>query len=83
MDGTVARPVPHLRRGAGRQVTGTAHKSGAGAGVGHEPALPAPALPDPVLLAAQRRQARRTALVLGVVAVCVYVGFILGTGFRN
>jgi hypothetical protein len=59
-------------------VTGSAHKSGAGTGVGHEPALP-----DPVLLAAQRRQARRTALVLGVVAVCVYVGFILGTGLRN
>ena len=64
-------------------MTGTVHNSGAADGGGHDPALPAPALPDPVLLAAQRRQARRTALVLGVVAVCVYVGFILGTGLRN
>lgn len=38
---------------------------------------------DPVVIAAQRRQARRTALVLGIVAVCVYLGFIVATGLRN
>ncbi|MBN8280487.1 MAG: hypothetical protein J0M16_07765 [Gammaproteobacteria bacterium] len=38
---------------------------------------------DPAALFAQRRQARRWALVLGVVAFCVYVGFILATGFRH
>jgi hypothetical protein len=38
---------------------------------------------DPVLIAAQRRQARRTALLLGIVAACVYVGFILATGLRS
>jgi hypothetical protein len=59
-------------------VTGTAHNSGTPAGVGHDPALP-----DPVLLAAQRRRARRTALLLGIVAACVYLGFILATGLRN
>jgi hypothetical protein len=59
-------------------VTGTAHNSGVPAGAGDDPALP-----DPVLLAAQRRQARRTALVLGIVAICVYLGFILATGLRS
>lgn len=59
-------------------MTGTAHNSGAPAGVGRDPAPP-----DPVLLAAQRRQARRTALLLGIVAACVYLGFILATGLRN
>jgi hypothetical protein len=54
-------------------VTGSVHNSGAADGGGH----------DPALLAAQRRQARRTALVLGIVAVCVYLGFILGTSLRN
>jgi len=78
MDGAVAGPVPHLRRGADRQVTGPAHNNSATAGVEHD--LP-PA--DPVLVAAQRRQARRTALVLGIVAACVYLGFILATGLRN
>ena len=38
---------------------------------------------DPAVLAAQRRQARRWALVLGVIAFCVYVGFILATSFRH
>ena len=38
---------------------------------------------DPAVLVAQRRQARRWALVLGVIAFCVYVGFILATGFRH
>jgi hypothetical protein len=42
-----------------------------------------PALHDPVLLAAQRRQARRTALLLAVVALCTYLGFIIATGLRN
>ena len=59
-------------------MTGTARNRGTPAGVG-----PAPALPDPVLLAAQRRQARRTALLLGIVAACVYLGFILATGLRD
>jgi len=31
----------------------------------------------------QRRRARRTALVLGVLALCTYLGFILATGLRN
>jgi uncharacterized membrane protein (DUF485 family) len=31
----------------------------------------------------QRRRARRTALFLGVLALCMYVGFILATGLRN
>ncbi|MBL8201105.1 MAG: hypothetical protein JNK40_09055 [Chromatiales bacterium] len=38
---------------------------------------------DPVIIAGQRRQARRTALVLGIVALCVYLGFILATGLRH
>ncbi len=59
-------------------MTGSVHKSGDPAGIGHDPTLP-----DPVLLAAQRRQARRTALLLGFVALCVYLGFILATGLRN
>lgn len=59
-------------------MSGSAHNSGTSAGVGHDPALP-----DPVLLAAQRRQARRTALLLGIIAACVYLGFIVATGLRN
>ncbi|MEO7387259.1 MAG: hypothetical protein ABIX37_10020 [Gammaproteobacteria bacterium] len=38
---------------------------------------------DPVLLAAQRRQARRTAVLLGILAACFYVGFILATSLRH
>jgi hypothetical protein len=59
-------------------VTGSADNSGTQAVAGHDPAAP-----DPVLLAAQRRQARRTALLLGIVALCVYLGFMLATGLRN
>ncbi|MDH5254761.1 MAG: hypothetical protein OEW72_02495 [Gammaproteobacteria bacterium] len=59
-------------------MTGSGHNSGAPAGVGHDQVLP-----DPVLVAAQRRQARRAALLLGIVALCVYLGFILATGLRN
>ena len=59
-------------------MTGSVHNSGTSAGAGGNPALP-----DPVLVAAQRRQARRTALVLGVVALCVYLGFIVATGLRH
>jgi len=59
-------------------VTGAAHNRGTPAVAGQVPAVP-----DPVLLAAQRRQARRTALLLGIVALCVYLGFMLATGLRN
>jgi hypothetical protein len=38
---------------------------------------------NPVQLAEQRRRARRTAVMLGVLALCVYVGFILSTMLRN
>ncbi|MEQ1801004.1 MAG: hypothetical protein ABL989_03715 [Gammaproteobacteria bacterium] len=38
---------------------------------------------DPVVIAEQRRQARRTALLLGIIAMCVYLGFIVATGLRN
>jgi uncharacterized membrane protein (DUF485 family) len=38
---------------------------------------------DPAVIAAQRRQARRAAVLLGIVALCVYVGFIVATGLRN
>jgi len=38
---------------------------------------------DPELIAAQRRQARRAALGLGIVALLVYVGFIVATGLRH
>ena len=41
------------------------------------------AVGGPDEIAAQRRQARRTALLLGIVAVCVYLGFILAVGLRN
>ena len=34
-------------------------------------------------IAEQRRRARRTALLLGALALCVYVGFILSTMLRN
>lgn len=37
---------------------------------------------DMSLLAEQRRRARRTAIVLGIVVLCVYFGFILITGLR-
>jgi hypothetical protein len=49
----------------------------------HNSGAPAGAGPDPALLAAQRQQARRTAAVLGIVAACVYLGFILAVGLRN
>jgi hypothetical protein len=52
-------------------VTGPAHNSGD------------PALADAALLAEQRRQARRTALLLGLIALGVYLGFIIATGLRN
>ena len=42
-----------------------------------------PALQDAALIAAQRRQSRRVALLLGVIAACIYLGFILATGLRN
>jgi len=38
---------------------------------------------DADLIAAQRRQARRAALGLGIVALLVYVGFIVATGLRH
>jgi uncharacterized membrane protein (DUF485 family) len=31
----------------------------------------------------QRRRARRAAFVLGAVALCMYLGFILSTAFRH
>lgn len=46
-------------------------------------AAPAGAAAGPDEIAAQRRQARRTALLLGIVAVCVYLGFIVAVGLRN
>jgi hypothetical protein len=38
---------------------------------------------DSLQIGAQRRRARRTALLLGVLALCVYFGFILSTVLRN
>jgi hypothetical protein len=38
---------------------------------------------DPAVIAAQRRQARRAAVLLGIVALCVYAGFIVATGLRH
>ncbi|MEZ5564139.1 MAG: hypothetical protein R3F24_00890 [Gammaproteobacteria bacterium] len=38
--------------------------------------------PDTSLLATQRRRARRTALLLGFLALCLYLGFIVSTGLR-
>jgi uncharacterized membrane protein (DUF485 family) len=42
---------------------------------------PVPA--DAALLAEQRRRARRTAVLLGIVALCMYLGFILATSLRR
>lgn len=36
---------------------------------------------DLTLTAAQRRKARRTAFLLGALAFCMYLGFILVTGY--
>ena len=38
---------------------------------------------DTVPIEEQRRRARRAALFLGAVALCMYVGFILSTAFRH
>jgi len=38
---------------------------------------------DLVQIAAQRRRARRAALLLGALALCMYVGFILSTVLRT
>lgn len=43
--------------------------------------MTAPAHPD--LLAEQRRQARRTAWLLGIVVACIFLGYIIATGLRN
>ena len=59
-------------------MTGTVHNGDAPASV-----APDPSPADPVMLAAQRRRARRTALVLAIATLCVYLGFILATGLRN
>ncbi|MEO8444718.1 MAG: hypothetical protein ABI567_06915 [Gammaproteobacteria bacterium] len=42
-----------------------------------------PAGTDAALLAEQRRRARRTALLLGFISLCMYLGFILATGLRS
>ena len=73
MDGAVAGPVPHLRRGSRRQVTGDVHNG----------PPPAGADTDPEIVAAQRRHARRAALLLGFVALVIYIGFIVATGLRH
>lgn len=38
---------------------------------------------DDALLAEQRRRARRGAILLGILAFCAYVGFIVATGLRH
>ena len=38
---------------------------------------------EQVELQLRRRRARRMALALGFVALCVYLGFILATGLRS
>ena len=38
---------------------------------------------EPAEIQAQRRRARRTALLLGALAFCIYLGFILATGLRS
>jgi hypothetical protein len=38
---------------------------------------------DLVQVAEQRRRARRAALLLGALALCMYVGFILSTVLRT
>jgi uncharacterized membrane protein (DUF485 family) len=43
----------------------------------------APALADAEMLAAQRQRARRGAVLLGIVALLTYVGFILATSLRH
>ncbi len=43
----------------------------------------APADLQPAEIQEQRRRARRNAFLLGAVAFCIYVGFILATGLRN
>jgi uncharacterized membrane protein (DUF485 family) len=42
-----------------------------------------PAGSEPPEIREQRRRARRTALLLGVVAFFIYVGFIVATGLRG
>jgi hypothetical protein len=38
---------------------------------------------DSVQIAEQRRRARRAALLLGALALCMYVGFVLSNVLRN
>jgi hypothetical protein len=45
-------------------------------------AQPAAELP-PADIEAQRRRARRTAILLGALALCIYLAFILATGRRS
>ncbi|MDP2323354.1 MAG: hypothetical protein Q8N51_04905 [Gammaproteobacteria bacterium] len=39
--------------------------------------------PGQAELQEQRRRARRAAFLLGALALCLYLGFILATGLRN
>ena len=53
---------------------------------GHVSGLAPPAMQrefDPAIVAGQRRQARRTAVLLGIVALGIFLGFILAVGMRN
>jgi len=43
----------------------------------------APTELQPAEIQAQRRRARRMALLLVVVAACIYLAFILATGLRS
>lgn len=44
---------------------------------------PSPVIHDPESEAGQRRRARRTAILLGILAVAIYLGFILSVGLRG
>lgn len=54
-------------------MTGSAHSNGA----------TTPVEADPALIAEQRRRARRGALLLGMVALLTYIGFIVATSLRH
>ncbi len=52
-------------------------------GAGHQVNGPSPVIHDPESEAGQRRRARRTAILLGILAVAIYLGFILSVGLRG
>ena len=56
--------------------------SGTANSTGH-PSVDQTSADQPPTVEEQRRRARRTAFLLGALALCVYLGFILATGLRS